>query len=298
MAQKDLALMTQLIPQMPEHLWPELQEIRFATMAQQDPTRAATVLEELLAGDPIKNQKYKNAAEAVRAKFREVDPVAAANLSLRLYPRNYVQVGTDEEQQLYRQLSSWSGTDAAAWVLQQKGADAALVSYMFMKEFGGNALFNKTAEVMKNLEGADLNDSHLQRVLSQFAQHFRSAGEDKARQWLEGIDDPNLRAAAQTEMNRVWVRSDPVGASAWLAEAAPSPEKDVLIKTLVSRIDFEDPERAFVWSQKIADDPTRQESMIGVMASWLRRDPIQAAKALEQTSPEFQQAIKSALRKG
>lgn len=298
LAQKDLALMAQLIPQLPEASWPTLQEIRLGVLAEQNPAQAAAALEEILSGAPIKNHLYKEAADAVLVKYKRVDPVAAANLSLRLYPTNYVQVGNDQSQHLFHVLESWNAADAAAWTLQQKGRDAALVACMFMREFGGQKLYDQSAELMSNLSGADMNDTHLKSVLGKFADHFmKTGGQEEARKWAAGIADPELRSVAEAQINRIWVQVDPVGASGWLAVAAPAAERDGLIRSLVGRIKYEDPERAFVWAQMVGDIAASKESMIDVMESWLKRDPIAAAHVLQQTQPEFQESIKAVLRR-
>ena len=295
MAWQDPGLMGQLILRMPEEEWVSLQSIRLGIMKQQNPTLAAATLVDVLTGDPNLRHDYTNVMADVMREYQKVDPLAAANLMLKIGLSPAYRETTYFTYYLAKVLADWRDRDiaaAAGWVLQQKGDAAALAASMFIQEGEKSLLCDRSTEVLISFAGADMKDSNVQSVVRHFANYFmEEGGEEAARNWVAGIADPELRAVAQKLKNQAWIEADPTSASVWLAGEVPGPEKDFLIRKLVNKIYYDDPERAFAWAQKVENEQLRQWGMAQSMRTWLKTDFVSASRALETTSPEFQEEV-------
>jgi hypothetical protein len=295
MAWKDPVLMGQLISRMPDDDWATLQSIRLGIMKQQNPALAAATLVDVVTGDPNLKHDYTNVMADVMREYQKVDPLASANLMLKIGLSPAYRETTYFTYYLAKVLADWRDRDIAAasgWVLQQKGDAAALAASMFIQEGEKSLLCDRSTEVLSSFAGADMKDSNVLSVVRHFAKHFmEKGGEEGARNWVAGIADPELRSVAQKLKNQAWIEADPTSASVWLAGEAPGPEKDFLIRKLVNKIYYDDPERAFAWAQNVGDEQLRQWGMAQSMRTWLKSDMDSAARALETTSPEFQDEV-------
>lgn len=112
-----------------------------------------------------------------------------------------------------------------------------------------------------------------------------------AKAWAAELEEPALKAAANTAVTLLWVEQDPVGASEHIANLPDSVEKNQGIEALVNSIISSDPERAFAWASKVTSAETKDHLMTESMRAWLDADPIAAARMLEQLPPEFRESV-------
>lgn len=91
---------------------------------------------------------------------------------------------------------------------------------------------------------------------------------------------------------RIWTRTDPASASAYLTEMPDGAAKDQAVGAFSQAAATEAPGASAAWAATITDATLREQSLVAVARTWLRRD----AEAAEAWLPQSGLSAESARR--
>jgi hypothetical protein len=90
----------------------------------------------------------------------------------------------------------------------------------------------------------------------------------------------------------MWSRTDPQGASQWLALQPEGEARQAAVRSFVTEVAWKNPELAVPWVQTLADETQRNNAIQNVARQWMQIDAAKARAWLETTSlPEAQKDL-------
>jgi hypothetical protein len=122
---------------------------------------------------------------------------------------------------------------------------------------------------------------------------LRSGDPGQAAEWVDGLEDEDLRVFARERVAGEFVRRDPVAAAAWAAEYNNQPDGSRLINHVSRDWAHRDPKAAVTWLESLDSSDGRTEGFGSAFGAWAGRDPEAAGNYLNEMprSPERDAAL-------
>jgi hypothetical protein len=135
-------------------------------------------------------------------------------------------------------------------------------------------LFNQDPQQAKDWV-AGLERPEVRRSASYFIATQLVASDPKAAgDWATSLPREVRRAAIDGVIN-AWVRKDSQEAAQWL-NTLTGPPRDDAINAYSSAVAPRDPAAALIWAASVADEKMRETSMDRIAETWIRRNPTEA----------------------
>lgn len=187
---------------------------------------------------------------------------------------------------VYSAVGEWSERDpesAVRWAetIPNTVRDGA-ISYSLRKWAITNA--KAAADYLVKMEGAEETMAIATRAI---AETWTGSNPKEAAKWAISLESEAVKPYALDSVSTGWVRDDPEGFSAWLANLDASQQDDIMIQPLVmNKVDR--PKEALAWFASLQEPASKEKVASQLNAMWSFQNTEAASRALKTSGLEKQ----------
>jgi len=179
-------------------------------------------------------------------------------------------------------LSGWASVDDASAIAYRDTLEAGREQGMAGIGIVRGLLMNGVTEAMSFVEGqaAGGEAGRAQEMyMAMIAGEVLEQGDEAAKDWVNSVNDPDLKSGALTRVTMELMEGDREGTADWLVSFGDDEAAASAVNRFSDSWSREDPQAVLEWADQLSG-PAKAEAYEEAMESWAREDAVAAGEYL------------------